>query len=191
MTEPAVSVADIEAAERVLGIVYTPAERALMIGNIEGQIASARLRRTRPIANSTPMASKFDPRLPNFSMPAAQGIFRSSTPPPMPLPNDDEDIAYSPVTELAAWIAAGTLTSRRLTEIYLGRIETLNPRLECYATVSTELALAEADAADALLRGGVNLGPLHGVPYGIKDLFDTKDIVTGWGAEPYRDRGPR
>src|SRR5262249_17651284 len=79
---------------------------------------------------------------------------------------------------------------RRLTEIYLKRIDTLGPKLECFAFVAGKRALAEADAADALMRGGVHLGPLHGVPYGVKDLFDTKGIVTGWGAEPFRDRVP-
>nr|WP_281380099.1 amidase [Prosthecomicrobium pneumaticum] len=107
-----------------------------------------------------------------------------------PLPADDEDIAFSPVTALAGWIASGALSSRRLTEIYLDRIARLGPLLECYAMVTPEIARAEADAADALTRAGINLGPLHGIPYGLKDLFDTKDVVTGWGAEPFRDRVP-
>lgn len=106
------------------------------------------------------------------------------------MPDGDEDIAFAPLTHLSAWIAAGKLTSRRLTEICLTRIAALNPRLHCFATVTAEQALAEADAADALTRGGVNLGPLHGIPYGLKDLFDTRDVVTGWGAEPYGDRIP-
>ncbi|MDR3475551.1 MAG: amidase [Devosia sp.] len=190
MTDPAISVADIEAAERLFGIAYTANERRQMIGNIEAQIGLARRRRSTPLANTVPMATRFDPRLPNFSMPAPQGLFRLSAPASMPLPSDDEDIAFAPITQLSAWIASGALTSTRLTRIYLDRIGRLNPRLECYAMVTPELALAEAAAADALLGGGVNLGPLHGIPYGIKDLFDTKGIVTGWGAEPYRDRVP-
>src|SRR4051794_30910264 len=98
MSETAVSVQDIEAAERVLAVTYTPQERRLMVGNIEGQIASARLRRGKPLANSVPMACKFDPRLPNFSMPAAQGVFRLSTQAAATLPTNDEDIAYAPAT---------------------------------------------------------------------------------------------
>ena len=94
------------------------------------------------------------------------------------------------MTALSHWIAMGQLTSLRLTRIYLDRIATLGPKLECFAAVAPELAMAEAEAADALLRAGVNLGPLHGIPYGLKDLFDTKGIVTGWGAEPFRDRVP-
>jgi len=66
----------------------------------------------------------------------------------------------------------------------------LNPRLECFATVTPDLARAEADAMDLLLSQGVWLGPLHGIPYGLKDLFDTKGITTGWGAEPFQNRLP-
>ncbi len=184
-----VSIADIESAERLVGIAYTAAERDQMVGNLEGQIASAIARRKLRFDNSTPTASRFDPRLPNFRMPA-QGSPRFSRIPVRPLPADEADIAFASIGELAAWISVGALTSRRLTEIYLSRIDALGPRLECFATVTAKRALAEADAADALLRGGVNLGPLHGLPYGLKDLFDSKGIPTGWGAEPYRDRVP-
>ena len=180
---------EIAAAEKLLGISYTPAERAQMLDNLEGQLASARLRRAVPLANAVPMASRFDPRLPGFGMPG-QGVLRFTNSAGTPLPDSDEDIAYAPVTQLAAWIASGALSSRRLTEIYLDRIATIGPRLECFAMVTPELALAEADAADLLTRAGVNLGPLHGIPYGVKDLFDTKGIVTGWGAEPFRERVP-
>jgi Asp-tRNA(Asn)/Glu-tRNA(Gln) amidotransferase A subunit family amidase len=94
------------------------------------------------------------------------------------------------VTHLAAWITGGALKSRQLTELYLDRIEALNPKLNCFALVAPELALREADAVDALLRSGTRLGPLHGIPYGLKDLFDTAGLVTGSGAEPFRDRVP-
>ena len=182
-----VSIADIEGAERLMGVAYTTAEREQMVGNLEGQIASAIARRKFHFDNSMPTASRFDPRLPNFRMPAPVSP-RFSRATVEPLPEDEADIAFASIGELAAWIGAGTLTSRRLTEIYLSRIDALGPRLECFAPVTAKRALAEA--ADALLRGGVNLGPLHGLPYGLKDLFDTKGITTGWGAEPYRDRAP-
>jgi Asp-tRNA(Asn)/Glu-tRNA(Gln) amidotransferase A subunit family amidase len=184
-----ITLADIEAAERLVGIAYTPSERNQMVGNLAGQIESARKRRAVPLANSMPMASRFDPRLPSFRMPA-DGPLRFSALASKPLPQDDSDIAFAPVGQLSAWIVSGALTSRRLTEIYLSRIEEFGAKLECFATTVPRVALAEADAADAKLRAGVNLGPLHGIPYGLKDLFDTKGIVTGWGAEPFRDRVP-
>ena len=179
----------IQAAEVLTGVDYTPAERAQMLDNLEGQIASAKARRGVALANSVPMALRFDPRLPGFAMPHGASALTQSTE-RSPLPTSDEDIAFAPVTALSHWIASGQITSRRLTQIYLDRIALLGPRLECFAAVTPDLALAEAEAADALQGAGTNLGPLHGIPYGLKDLFDTKGIVTGWGAEPFRDRMP-
>lgn len=190
MTSAPLTLADIEAAEKLAGLGYTPQERALMLDNLEGQIASAQARRAVRLANDEPMATRFDPRLPNFRMPAEAGPLAFATPTDDPMPDSDEDIAFATVTRLSAWIRQGVLSSRRLTEIYLARIAALNPDLYCFASVTPDLALAEADAADALLRGGVWLGPLHGIPYGLKDLFDTKGVITGWGAEPFRDRVP-
>jgi Asp-tRNA(Asn)/Glu-tRNA(Gln) amidotransferase A subunit family amidase len=185
-----VAIVDIEGAERVLGVAFTAAERRQMVDNLEGQIASALARRKVRLDNSAPMASRFDPRLPTFRGPAPQRTLRFARMPSKAIPGDDEDIAFAPIGQLSAWLSSGALTSRKLTEVYLARIEALSAKLECFATVTRDRALAEADAADALLRAGVNLGPLHGIPYGLKDLFDTKGITTGWGAEPFRDRVP-
>ncbi len=180
---------DIEAAERLMGVSYTPQERAQMVGSLEGQILSAKARRGVKLDYATPMASRFDPRLPGFAMPHGADVLRRSAV-HADLPADDEDIAFAPLTHLAHWIASRQITSRQLTEIYLDRIARLNPLLECFATVTAELARAEADAMDSLTAAGVNLGALHGIPYGLKDLFDTKGITTGWGAEPFRTNVP-
>ncbi len=189
MSDATITEADILAAEALLGVSYTAPERALMVGSVEGQIGSAKTARAVVLPNSAPMALRFDPRPPGFCMPTGPGRLRFSTGAP-PLPAAAEDIAFAPLPHLSAWIAAGALSSRALTEIYLARIEAIGPKLECFATVTAALARAEAAAADALLAAGVWLGPLHGVPYALKDLFDTKGIVTGWGAEPYRSRAP-
>lgn len=185
-----VGIADIEGAECVMGVSYTAAERSQMLGNWEGQIISALVRRKVRLANSMPMASRFDPQLRTFRAPAPQRALRFARAVPKATPHDDEDIAFATIGQLSAWLSSGALTGRRLMEIYLTCIEALGPKLECFAIVTRDRALAEADAADALLRAGVNLGPLHGIPYGLKDLFDTKGITTGWGAEPFRNRVP-
>ena len=178
----------IAAAERVMGVQYTEAERALMQGNLAPQVQSARKRREVDFPNDLAPATRFDPRLPGFRAPAAQRPLRWSEPDPGTLPQGDEDIAFAPVTHLAHWIRSGELTSRRLTDIYLSRIEAIAPSLECFVTVSAERARAEADAMDALSRAGASLGPLHGIPYALKDLFDAAGIRTTWGAEPWADR---
>ncbi|MEO0989546.1 MAG: amidase, partial [Pseudomonadota bacterium] len=184
-----ISVEQIKAAERVMGVTYTPEERALMVDNLEGQIDWARASRALELPNSAPMALRFDPRLPGFRMPSDDGVELVQTH-VGPVPEDPADIAFATLPQLQNWIGSGALSSRRLTEIYLDRIERLNPVLHCFATVTPEVALAEADAMDALTRQGTSLGPLHGIPYGLKDLFDTSGVVTGWGAEPFSDRVP-
>lgn len=185
-----ITLQDIASAERLMGLTYTAQERAQMLDNFDGQISAAQSLRAVNFENSEPMACRFDPRLPGFEMPDPEDKLRWTDSAPGALPDNDEDIAFAPVTQLHGWISAGALTSRRLTEIYLERIERLGPKLECFATVTADLALTQADAADLLIKNGMLLGPLHGIPYAVKDLFDTADIRTGWGAEPFQNRVP-
>ncbi len=190
MSETKFTADTIAAAEQLLGIAYTPAERELMLNNLDGQIEAAQARRKLVFPNDLPPASRFDPRLPGARPSAPQRPLVRSDRDAGPLPDSDEDIAFAPVSDLSRWIESGALTSRRLTDIYLDRIETYAERLECIVTVTSDLARAQADAADALLRAGTYLGPLHGIPYGLKDLFDTKGILSTWGAEPFNTRVP-
>ncbi|MBM3140681.1 MAG: amidase, partial [Chloroflexi bacterium] len=102
----------------------------------------------------------------------------------------DDAIAYAPVAWLSRWIERGALSSERLTRIYLERLERLGPRLECVVTLMRDPALRAARRADrAIARGGYR-GALHGIPWGAKDLLDTRGVPTTWGAEPYRERVP-
>ena len=183
-----ITISDITSAEKLLGITYSNSEREQMVQNLEGQILSAKLRRGMELDNKIPMASKFDPRLPGFQMPSSRSVKAREN--SIKLPKKDEDIAFSNVGEQGTWIKNGLITSRKLTQIYLDRIEKFNSKLECFATVTKDQALAEADAMDSLTSANINLGPLHGIPYGLKDLFDTKGVRTGWGAEPYKNRVP-
>lgn len=184
-----ISEADIAGAERLLGLAYTERERAQMLDNLDGQREAAIARRALTFDNSTPMAARFDPRLPGFAMPFGADTLTFSTIKD-PLPGNSEDIAFAPLTHLSHWVHSGQISSLDLTNLYLDRINSLNPKLECFATVTADLARAEASAMDSLLSASVWMGPLHGIPYGLKDLFDTKDITTGWGAEPFEDRIP-
>ena len=100
----------------------------------------------------------------------------------------DSDLLYTPVRALAAQVKAKKLTSTQLTETCLQRLETLGPKLNAVVTVMRDSALAEAKAADAEIAKGRYKGPLHGIPYGVKDLLATKGVPTTWGAEPYRNQ---
>ena len=188
MTDLTFDDATLDAAERLFGVRYTDAERAQMRDNLGGQVEQAVRRRAVRLPNALPPATLFDPRLPGFAMPAQSALNIPRTAPV--LPGTDEGIAFSPVRHLSAWIADGHLSSVRLTRIYLDRIRRHDPSLFSFAAVTDALALAQAERADALLAAGTWLGPLHGIPYGAKDILDTAGIATGWGAEPFAGRVP-
>jgi Asp-tRNA(Asn)/Glu-tRNA(Gln) amidotransferase A subunit family amidase len=184
----AIQLSDIEAAERLAGVVYTAEERALMLDTIEGQLHHALARRRVALPTDLGPASRFDPRLPGFAMPEPGPLILPAV--TASLPESDEDIAFAPVTALSAWIRSGALSCLRLTEIYLDRIARIGPGLVCFAHVDAVGATLRAQALDGLLADGHWLGPLHGIPYGAKDILDTSGIETAWGAEPYRGRVP-
>ena len=106
------------------------------------------------------------------------------------LPAGDADLAFAPVTQLSRWIEQKKLTSERLTDIYLRRIEQFDPKLRCIITLPKEQAIARARKADEEIAAGKYRGPLHGIPFGVKDLLDTAGIATTYGAEPFRNRVP-
>jgi Asp-tRNA(Asn)/Glu-tRNA(Gln) amidotransferase A subunit family amidase len=99
-----------------------------------------------------------------------------------------EDVAFASAATLGQLIAARHITSLDLTRMYLDRLKRLDGRLQCVITLTEALALEQAEHADAELKAGRSRGPLHGVPYGIKDLFATRGIRTTWGAKPYEDQ---
>src|SRR5262249_6486332 len=105
-----------------------------------------------------------------------------------PLPSTDEEIAFLPAHRLAAAIKAGKLTSTRITKIYLERLKRLNPTLLCAVTIMEEQGLADAAKMDAELKAGKYRGPLHGIPWGVKDLFAVKGTPTTWGAADFENR---
>jgi len=108
----------------------------------------------------------------------------------LPLPEADEDIAFASVVELAGWIKSGKLSSEKLTNIYLDRLKKYGATLMCVITLTEELAISQAKQADLEISQGRYRGPLHGIPYGLKDIVDTAGIPTTWGLEFYRNRIP-
>jgi Asp-tRNA(Asn)/Glu-tRNA(Gln) amidotransferase A subunit family amidase len=109
---------------------------------------------------------------------------------PGPLPAADAEIAFAPVTKLSRWIERRQLTAERLTTLYLSRLQRFDPKLRCVITLMKGSALAQAKQADAEIAAGRYRGPLHGIPWGAKDLLDTAGVATTYGAEPYRNRVP-
>ncbi|WP_131115544.1 amidase [Lichenihabitans psoromatis] len=185
------STTTIAAAEDVLGVRYTETERAFMLDNLAGQIALAQRRREIRLPHDLAPATRFDPRLPGFVMPVpASPKSNEGDTQSLRIPNDAASICFAPVTQLSAWIRHRHISAERLAGLYLDRIARFGPTLECIATATSDLAMTQARRADALLAAGTYLGPLHGIPWGCKDLLDSSGVVTGWGAEPFAERVP-
>jgi Asp-tRNA(Asn)/Glu-tRNA(Gln) amidotransferase A subunit family amidase len=192
---PEVSPATFAEAEKLVQVQLTTADRALAAESWRVNLASVYERRTGPrtIVLEPTLApfSRYHSVLPGQpSGPQRDQFIRSSTD-PGPLPLSGTDIAFSSVTQLSHWIEQRKLTSERLTQIYIRRIEQFDPKLRCIITLTRDLALAEAKKADEEIAAGKYRGPLHGIPWGGKDLLDTAGIPTTYGAEPFRNRIPK
>lgn len=186
-------------AEKLFGLQFTETERRQILGGpveeaeagfFAQQLESLTILRKQEIPISLAPAMKFDPRLPGVAYPEQANVVTLYPDDIAAVPGDAESIAFASVKQQARWMTTGQLTSRELTEIYLERIERHADLLECFVTVTPELARAQADRADRERATGQVRGPLHGIPYGAKDLLDTAAVRTTWGAEPYKDRVP-
>jgi Asp-tRNA(Asn)/Glu-tRNA(Gln) amidotransferase A subunit family amidase len=191
---PEVSLDTFAEAEKLVQFPLTEAERAMAAGTWRRTLASVYERRSGPrklaLESSLPPATRWDPLLPGITAGAQQDRFVRSKTAAASLPSPDGDIAFAPLTKLSRWIETRELTSQRLTRIYLERLERFNPQLRCAITITRELALEQAKQADEEISRGNYRGPLHGIPWGGKDLLDTAGIPTTYGAEPYRNRIP-
>lgn len=181
---------DLAAAERLAALEFSPDERELILQGLPIHLAMYSRRRDVELPNPLGPATRFDPRFPGQVFETRAGAFVRSAADPGPLPESDLAIAFAPVVKLSRWIESRALSSTRLTGIYLERLRRLAPRLHCVVSLTEERALARARLADAEIARGAYRGPLHGIPWGAKDLLDTRGIATTWGASPYRDRVP-
>ena len=190
---PEVSPATFAEAEKLVQVTMTPAQRAMAAQSWRVSMASMQERRSGPrklaLEPELAPASQWNPQVKGGAGPQRERFVRSASK-AGPLPARDEDIAFAPVTSLSRWIESHALTSERLTRIYIARIRRLDPRLRSVITLTETHALAQARQADREIAAGKYRGPLHGIPYGVKDLLDTAGIATTWGAEPFRNRVP-
>ncbi|MBZ5681798.1 MAG: amidase [Acidobacteriia bacterium] len=191
---PEVSPTTFAEAEKLVRIEMNASERAVAAGSWRRTMASLYERRTGPrkvaLEPSLAPASRWNPTLPGQKVAPDRDRFVRSQTDPGPLPPNDADIAFASVTQLSRWIEQRKLTSERLTRIYLKRIEQFDSKLRCIITLTRDLALAQAKKADEEIAAGKYRGPLHGIPWGGKDLLDTAGIPTTYGAEPFRNRVP-
>ena len=191
---PEVSVATFREAEKLAQVELQPRDIEQAANTWRVNLAPLYERRVGPRKLDLPDGlapySRWNPVLPGATAGPVRDRLVCTKIGNLPLPANDADIAFAPVTHLAHWIESKRLTSERLTHIYLKRLEQFNPTLRCAITITREHALAQAKKADAEIAAGKYRGPLHGIPWGGKDLLDTAGIATTYGAEPFRNRVP-
>lgn len=167
---------------------FTEAEVDSLQGNITGsKTIYQQMHRELP-KNDLPFPFAFNPAPYGFTVPTAQQKTTWNLPVNVSLPKNKNDLAFYSVAQLASLIKSRKITSVELTRFFLDRLKKWGDTLECVVTLTEDLALQEARTADAEMKKGLYRGPLHGIPYGLKDLFAVKGYKTTWGSTPYKDQ---
>jgi Asp-tRNA(Asn)/Glu-tRNA(Gln) amidotransferase A subunit family amidase len=179
----------VACAEEIAGLKFTDEERTMVVEDLRRhQRAIEALHKILP-ANDIAPALYFDPVPPGVTLdvPPQRPMARSRVP-IMATPSNLEELAFLPVTGLSELVRTRKVTSQQLTRMYLGRLGKHDPALFAVISLTEERALRQARAADEEIARGRYRGPLHGIPWGAKDLFATKGYKTTWGAGPYREQ---
>jgi len=184
-----ITLKDIESTEKLIGLNFTKKERELMLEDVKENLERYKEIRKVKLKNSNPPAFYFSPIVPGMEFEKKKEVKKIKEKEiNVELPENLEELAFYPVTHLSRLIRARKITSTQLTKIYLSRLKKYGPKLKCVITLTEKLALKQARKADEELAKGIYRGPLHGIPWGAKDLFATKGIRTTWGAMPYKNQ---
>ena len=183
--------AAIASAEEIAGLTFTAEERSAMVSDLKSQAAQVAELHKVPLDNAVAPAIVFDPLPPGVAAPAPAGPRRPmvrSRSAPRARPASDDELAFLPVSELSELVRTRRVSSTDLTRLYLARIRRLDSTLKSVITLTEERALRQAADADREIAAGRYRGPLHGIPWGAKDLLAVKGYRTTWGAGPYKDQ---
>ena len=178
----------IQHAEQLIDLTFTDAERALMLEGLESLRQHYQSLRTVALPNDLFPAIRFDPEILGGKEPPIYPPAVEPAEPPLAPPTTSDDLAFWSVSDLGRWLRQGEITSVELTTMYLERLKQYDPQLHCVVTLTEERALEKAQQADKALQAGEDYGPLHGIPWGAKDLLAVRGYPTTWGATPYKDQ---
>lgn len=175
-------------AEKLIGLEFSDAKRDSMLDGLKDQATNYQNIRKVALPNSVPPAITLNPIPVGMKFEMARKLFVMSEPGKVAVPANFEDLAFYSVGQLAKLVKSRKVTSEQLTTMYLNRLKKYGPKLECVITITEDLALKQAKAADAEIAAGKYRGPLHGIPCGVKDLLAAKGYKTTWGSVPFRDQ---
>lgn len=178
----------VQLAQKIMDLEFTETEIDSMLESLINAREDYRKMRTIEIRNKVVPRLYFDPKPSNFSMEHQQKEIQWQLPGDVKLPDHLEELPFYPVSKLAVLIKDRKITSVQLTEMYIERLKMFGDTLECIVSLTEETALMQAAKADREIAKGNYRGPLHGIPYGIKDLFAVEGYKTTWGAAPFKDQ---
>ncbi len=184
--QPAISPDLIAAAQSLLDLRFTPEQQAQMLEIVNGRREQYQGIRNADLDNSVPLSLHFKVDAADPNPAPVPRTYPMSAQAPVSRPADLEDAAFFTVTQLAELIRSRQVTSLELTEMYLSRLKRYDEKLLCVAAYTDDLAIAQAKRADSEIARGLYRGPLHGIPWGAKDLLATRGYPTQWGAMPYK-----
>jgi len=180
----------LEAAQRIAGVSFTREEQQAILARLNasrGYLAGFQALRRANLGNSAQPAIVFNPLPPGRKLPTGPRSLKLREP-EVSRPSSDDALAFLPVTHLARLVKTRQVKPSELTELYLARLARHDPALHCVVSLTPDLARAQAKQADAEIAAGKYRGPLHGIPFGLKDLFAVRGTKTTWGASPYKDQ---
>jgi Asp-tRNA(Asn)/Glu-tRNA(Gln) amidotransferase A subunit family amidase len=184
----AITAADLATVDRVVGLEYGEPERTLMAKSLTELRGEIKAMRAASLPASTEPATHFDPRLPSTKLPTEKPGAKVSVGRTTAYDGNPESLAFATAVDLGRLLKARKITSTALTRMYVDRLKKFGPRLNCVVTLTEELAIRQAERADHEIAAGKYRGPLHGIPWGAKDLLATKGIRTTFGAKPYENQ---
>ena len=180
----------LEAAQKIAGLSFTREEQQAILTRLNatrGYLAGFAAVRSAKLTDDEQPAIVFNPVPPGKVLPSgARGIVRRAR--QVARPSSNEALAFLPVTDLARLVETRQVKPSELTELYLSRLEKYDPALRCVVSLTPELARRQAREADEEIAARKYRGPLHGIPYGLKDLFAVRGTKTTWGGSPWKDR---
>ncbi len=181
-----VTPAMIQTAEKMNDLSFNEAKRDSMLSILSDKIKTYAYLHSQNLKNAAPLPLSYNVDLAGLAIPKKQLPVHFNIPANVELPKRMDDLAFYSIPQLASLIKNKKISSEKLTRFYLERLRKYGPVLHCVIELTDTIAIAQAKKADAELAKGIYRGPLHGIPYGIKDLFAVKGTHTTWGTPPYK-----
>ena len=187
-SQDTLTIHDIPAAERVMGLQFKPAERDSLFDDVKSNMKEYQKMRQYKLDNSVPLSTWQSPVLPGMQFNRKQNPVNWNIPDNIVMPANKNELAFYNILQLASLIKNKKISSVELTKFFIDRLKKFGDTLQCVISLTENIAMQQAKQADQEIAAGKYRGPLHGIPYGLKDLFAVKGTKTTWGAAPYKNQ---